>query len=125
MARMQSLNILAEVSRLRQTAAWSFAGLRTTWTEEKSFRQWLAANALSWLALCALHLPPLEVALLFALGAFVLVAELFNTAIETTIDYVSTSTHPLAKKAKDVASAAVFLAAVTWAVCWALIVLLK
>lgn len=50
-------------------------------------------------------------ALLFAI-VFVLVAELANTAIETTIDVASKSYTPMAKIAKDVAAAAVLLASI-------------
>jgi diacylglycerol kinase (ATP) len=42
----------------------------------------------------------------------VLVVEIINTAVETTVDYISQEKHPLAKKAKDLGSAAVFLALV-------------
>lgn len=40
----------------------------------------------------------------------ILIIEIINTAIETAIDYISAKKHPLAKKAKDLGSAAVFLA---------------
>ena len=49
--------------------------------------------------------------LLFSIS-FVLVAELINTAIESAIDITSTTYDPLAKIAKDVAAAAVLLAAI-------------
>jgi diacylglycerol kinase len=44
---------------------------------------------------------------------FVFTAELFNTVIEAIIDLVTEDYHPLAKKAKDVAAAAVLVAATT------------
>ena len=44
---------------------------------------------------------------------FVFTAELFNTVIEAVIDLVTEDYHPLAKKAKDVAAAAVLTAAIT------------
>ena len=40
-----------------------------------------------------------------------LVAELFNTALEALVDLVSPGDHPLAKRAKDIAAAAVLVAA--------------
>ena len=43
--------------------------------------------------------------------ALVLVVEAVNTALETLCDLVSPSYHPLVKRAKDVAAAAVLLAA--------------
>ena len=47
--------------------------------------------------------------LLFLMMGLILVAELINTAIESLTDLVTTEIHPLAKRAKDVASAAVFV----------------
>lgn len=44
--------------------------------------------------------------------ALVIIAELFNTAIEAGVDLVSPDDHPLAGKAKDVAAGAVLVAAV-------------
>ena len=48
------------------------------------------------------------VALIFAIG-FVLVTEVFNTAIEIDIDLTSPEYHPFARDTKDVAAAAVLL----------------
>jgi len=50
------------------------------------------------------------VVLVFAIG-FVLVAEVFNTAIEIDIDLTSPEYHPFARDTKDVAAAAVLLSA--------------
>jgi diacylglycerol kinase (ATP) len=50
-------------------------------------------------------------AVLFSI-AFVLIAELVNTAIEATVDVATTSLDPTAKIAKDVAAGAVFVAAI-------------
>ena len=58
--------------------------------------------------------------LILSIG-FVFVAEMFNTSIEFLTDLVSPRYHPIAKKVKDVAAAAVLLAALT-AVCIGLIV---
>jgi len=51
------------------------------------------------------------VAVLILIG-LVLFAELFNTAIETVVDLVTPEYHPLAKRAKDIAAAAVLVLAV-------------
>ena len=52
------------------------------------------------------------IALLLAI-AFVLIAEMVNTAIEHTIDVATTSFDPMAKLAKDIAAGAVLIASVT------------
>ena len=46
---------------------------------------------------------------LFLLIGLIVGVELINTSIEATIDLMSPQTHPLAKIAKDTASAAVFI----------------
>jgi diacylglycerol kinase len=51
------------------------------------------------------------VALIFAIG-FVMVSEVFNTAIEIDIDLTSPGYHPYAKDTKDVAAAAVLVSAI-------------
>jgi diacylglycerol kinase (ATP) len=48
--------------------------------------------------------------------ALVLVAEMFNTAVETVVDMITQSYHPLAKLAKDIAAGGVLVAALTAAV---------
>ena len=53
----------------------------------------------------------LEFAGLFLCFAIVIAAELFNTALEVLIDYAWPEHHPMIGRAKDVAAAAVLLAA--------------
>jgi diacylglycerol kinase len=48
---------------------------------------------------------------LFLTIALVVCAELLNSAVEAVVDLVSPADHPLAKRAKDVAAAAVLAAA--------------
>ncbi|MGI4873946.1 MAG: diacylglycerol kinase family protein [Janthinobacterium lividum] len=60
---------------------------------------------------CYCHLRPVEWALVALAVAGVWSAELFNTAIETLTNLVSPGYHPLAGRAKDIASGAVLLAA--------------
>ena len=107
-----------ELARLVDTTRWSINGLRLGWLEEKSLRQWTAVNILNVVSCLLLGLEPLAMALLVALGGLVLITELLNTAIETCVDYISTEKHPVAKKAKDVASGAVFASALLWALVW-------
>jgi diacylglycerol kinase (ATP) len=48
----------------------------------------------------------------------VLIVELLNSAIEATVDRISFENHRLAKRAKDIGSAAVMLALVNAAIVW-------
>jgi diacylglycerol kinase (ATP) len=54
----------------------------------------------------------------------VLLVELLNSSIEAVVDYISTQRHPLAKKAKDMGSAAVFMSLVTCGFVWAVAILM-
>ena len=54
-----------------------------------------------------------ELAVLFLVVGLVIVCELINTAIETTVDLESPAWHALAKLAKDVAAGAVLMAGIT------------
>jgi len=58
-----------------------------------------------------LQLPTAQILVLLLAIALVLAAELFNTAVEATIDLVSPDVHPLAKVAKDAAAGGVLVAA--------------
>lgn len=56
--------------------------------------------------------------LLIASLLFVLVVELLNTAVETLVNMVSPEYHPLAKYAKDLGSAAVFVSLILGGLVW-------
>ena len=113
--------VAAFFNRLKWRVLWSWAGLRDAWVEQHSFRSWVWANLVSVAAAFLLPLTGGERALIVALGVVLLAAELFNTAIEYTIDYISTERHPLAGRAKDAGSAAVFLVSLAGAVAWLMI----
>ena len=59
-----------------------------------------------------------ERALLFAVLQLILIVELINSAIEANTDHISLERHPLAKRAKDMGSAAVFLTIVIAVAIW-------
>ena len=113
--------LFRDLQRWVSTTKWSIEGWITAWRDEKSLRQWVAVNAISWVILVFVGFSSVEVALLVILGVLVVIVELLNSAIETSVDYVSTDRHPLAKKAKDIASAAVFVAALLWLAVWMLL----
>ncbi len=112
-----------ELLRFRDTATWSISGFVTAWREEKSLRQWVALNIFSWVVMPFWSFSRTEIAILVVLGGLVVILELVNSAVEATVDYISTERHPLAKKAKDTASAAVFSGAILWAGIWVLLAL--
>ncbi|MEX0307139.1 MAG: diacylglycerol kinase [Ruegeria sp.] len=106
---------------LKDRTRWTWQGLSATWRAEYSFRAWSWANLASAALALSLPLTTSERAVIFALGILVLVAELFNTAIERAVDHTSTDHNVLAGQAKDAASAAVALSAVAAGVAWLVI----
>ena len=109
--------------RLINACAYSYAGLKAAYQNEAAFRQEL------WLALVliplAFYLQHGVVARLLLAGSvlLVLIVELLNSALEATVDYISLDEHPLAKRAKDIASAAVALSLVNLVLVWLLVLL--
>lgn len=89
---------------------YAWHGVRAAWRDEQNFRVEVAIGAMA-LAL-AIWLDVSLYPVLVACG-FVLAAELMNSAIEALVDLISPDRRPLAKKAKDVAAAAVLIASVT------------
>lgn len=107
------------LDRVVRATGYSLAGLKTAYRGERAFRQetWLASfmmPAAFWLGRTWV-----EVALLAGSVALVLIVELLNSGIETAIDRVSFELHDLSKRAKDLASAAVFLSLLVCASVWA------
>lgn len=115
-ARMKSRGGL---DRLARALGYTLDGFRAAWTHEHAFRQEVLACAP--FAVAAWALPGLAAwvrGLLFGSLVLILAAELLNSAIETNTDHITQDRHPLAKRAKDMGSAAVFLALVHAAVLW-------
>ena len=118
-----AFDVGSELRRFANTCRWSLAGWCTAWATEKSLRQWTIANVLSAGLALSLDLTPTERALILALGLLVLAAELLNTAIEETVDYISTDRNPRAGRAKDCGSAGVALTAIAAGAAWLVILI--
>lgn len=97
---------------------YSYKGLKAAVRYEAAFRQELALAAV--LAPCAFFLGrnAFEVLLLIGVVLVVLVVELLNSAIEAVADAVSLESNPLLGRAKDLGSAAVFVAFATAFLVW-------
>ena len=105
--------------------AWQFSrkGFKAAYQHEEAFRQ----EVWALLPLLPLSLwlggTPVERALLLGSLLLVPIVELLNSAIETNVDRVGLEHHELSGRAKDIASAAVFLVIVFAASVWALILI--
>ncbi|WP_374340638.1 diacylglycerol kinase [Methyloversatilis sp.] len=107
--------------RLINATRYSAAGLRAAFRHEDAFRQeTLAAIVLLPLAFW-LGGSGVERALMAFSVLLVLVVELLNSAVEAAVDRISLENHALAKRAKDIGSAAVMVSLANVVLVWALI----
>ena len=111
------------ISRIIDAAGYSWQGLSAAYQHEAAFRQEL------FLALVMVPLAiwlgenGLEAAILIGSVLVVLIAEILNSAIEAVVDRFGHEHHELSGRAKDMGSAAVFLALTNVAITWGLILL--
>jgi diacylglycerol kinase (ATP) len=100
---------------------YSIEGLRAAYRHEDAFRQEVLLAAL--LIPLALFLPVSGSGkgLMIASVLLVLIVELLNSAVEATVDRVSLEHHRLAKRAKDIGSAAVMMSLANVIVVWLLV----
>jgi diacylglycerol kinase (ATP) len=105
----KSFSITKRVRSLR----FAFAGIIQFFNKEHN--SWIhLAVTIAVLALALLlHCSKTDMVLIVLATGFVWAAELFNTAIEKTADFITTKNHPEIKFIKDVAAAAVLIAALT------------
>ena len=109
--------------RIMNAFHYSLDGLTAAYRHEDAFRQEI------WLTLVAIPLAlwlgdsGLARAMMIGSVLLVLIVELVNSAIEATVDRVSLERHQLAKRAKDIGSAAVLIALINAAVVWGLVLL--
>jgi diacylglycerol kinase (ATP) len=107
--------------RVWNALGYSWSGLRAALRHEDAFRQELLLATV--LVPVALWLGPDGVRRALMIGSLllVLIVELLNSAVEATVDRVSLEHHKLAKRAKDIGSAAVFIALANVLCIWALV----
>lgn len=111
------------VQRVINATRYSLEGLAAAARHEDAFRQELLLAAVLLPLGLWLGNDGVERALLVGSMLMVLVVELLNSAVEATVDRVSLEDHRLAKRAKDLGSAAVMLSLVTVGSVWLLVLL--
>lgn len=102
---------------------FSLEGFFVAFRLEPSFREDLIFTIILVPFAVILPVNAVSTALMIASLFLIMIVELLNSAIEWTIDYISTEKHPLAKRAKDMASAAVFLSYLNCILVWLIIII--
>jgi diacylglycerol kinase (ATP) len=111
------------VRRLVNACGYSIEGFAAAFKHEDAFRQEVFLAAVLIPLAFYLGKSPIEQALMVASVLLLLIVELLNSAIEAAVDHTSTEHNSLAKQAKDIGSAAVFLALTILAATWGLLLL--
>jgi diacylglycerol kinase (ATP) len=109
------------LKRVYNAFFYSMDGLRAAFRHEDAFRQEVLFATL--LIPVALFMPASGTgkAMMIAAVLLVLIVELLNSAVEAAVDRISLENHALAKRAKDIGSAAVFLALLNVPLVWGLV----
>lgn len=106
------------ILRIIKAAGYSIDGFKAAYKFEAAFRQVVWLNLVLLAAVIVLPFA-LGIKMMLVVASFLsLIVELINTGLEACVDHTSTAKHPLAKIAKDVGSAAQFLALSLLMVLW-------
>ncbi len=98
------------LNHIKKAFFYSVDGLKTAFSEEVAFRIVLLQAIIIFILSFFINLSYAQKAILFLSLFICIIIELFNSSIENIVDLVSPDWHILAKKAKDMGSAAQFIA---------------
>lgn len=111
------------IRRILDATGYSLQGLKAAWTHEAAFRQELVLTLVLSVFAFLLPVTTLERIMMISSLLLVVIVELINSAIEAVVDRVSDDWHELSGRAKDIGSAAVFVALFLALFVWASILL--
>ena len=107
------------LTRLFNALGYSRDGLAAAWKHEAAFREEVLLLLVAVPLALYFGQDGLARALLIGSILLVLIVEVLNSGLEAIVDKASPEKHELAKRAKDMGSAAVLLALINAAVVWA------
>ena len=109
------------IKRLLNAFKYSVAGTLAAFKHEDAFRQEVFLSLVLIPLAIYLGETTTEQALMITSVLLIIIVELLNSSVEATVDRISVKRHKLAKRAKDIGSAAVFFSLVNASVIWFLI----
>ncbi len=107
--------------RLINATGYSMKGLKAAYQNEAAFREEVLLACVLVPAALLLRLPAVETVLLIGSVLLLMLVEILNSAVETVVDRIGPEIHPLSGRAKDLGSAAVFIAMGILGMTWILI----
>ncbi|WP_290005555.1 diacylglycerol kinase [Acinetobacter pittii] len=111
------------LKRILNATGYSISGFKAAYKNEAAFRQIVLINIILIPVSFFLDVSRSEHVLLIIVCLFAMIVELFNSAIEAVVDRVPLEKHQLSKNAKDMGSAAQFVALSIIAITWLIILL--
>lgn len=111
------------LKRILNATGYSISGFKAAYKNEAAFRQIVLINIILIPVSFFLDVSRSEHVLLIIVCLFAMIVELYNSAIEAVVDRVSLEKHQLSKNAKDMGSAAQFVALSIIAITWLIILL--
>ena len=102
-------------------AGYSLSGFKAAWQNESAVRQEVCVFSVLIPTALWLGSSAVEVVLLIGCCLIVFMAEIMNAAIEAVVDRIGLEHHELSGRAKDLASAAVYVAWANMVMVWVLI----
>lgn len=111
------------LQRLINATHYSMKGFAAAYRHEAAFREEVLLAAILIPAALLLRLPAVESVLLIGSVLLLMLVEILNSGLEAVVDRIGPEFHPLSGRAKDLGSAAVFIAIVILCTTWAFIAL--
>jgi diacylglycerol kinase (ATP) len=107
------------LTRLWNALGYSRDGIAAAWRHEAAFREEILLATIAIPLAFYLGKNGVDRALLVGSIILILIVEILNSAVEAVVDKASPEKHDLAKRAKDMGSAAVLFSLINAAVVWA------
>ncbi|MDN6868468.1 diacylglycerol kinase [Aeromonas caviae] len=110
------------IARIINATGYSMKGLKSAWINEAAFRQELVLILLLMPLAFWIGDSLNEILLLVCISWLVVIVEVLNSAVEAVVDRIGSEHHELSGRAKDLGSAAVFIALTLNALVWGALV---
>lgn len=109
------------IKRIFNAAKYSLDGFAAAWGLEAAFRQVCLLGVVGISVAFYLPIPPWGRGLIVFAHLLSVIVELLNSAVEAAVDHTSLDQHQLAKRAKDMGSAAQFASLANVTIIWAIV----
>lgn len=111
--------------RVFKAICYSVDGIISSLRQEAAFRQEVLLALVLIPVSFFLNVELVQHLILVGSILLVLIVELLNSAVEAVVDDISMRNRPLAKQAKDMASAAVMLSLLNCLICWVSVIIVN